>query len=213
MSNAIPIGWYSGVLSDFSEINPRLAQKATLSDDTEVSFIKMEDVSNNAIIKNKRIRRYSKVAKGFTTFQNGDVLIAKITPCFENGKGGYAEDLILGVGFGSTEFHVIRAKKNSHSRFLYQFTNYSSFRLEAKSNMTGSAGQRRVPTDFFKTCKVVFPPLPEQQKIAAILSSVDGVIEKTQAQIDKLKDLKTGMMQELLTKGVGENGTPHTPSL
>lgn len=201
--SSIPDGWVFGILSDFADINPRLPNKAELLDDTKVSFIKMEDVSNNAVITNKRIRNYSEVSKGFTSFKNQDVLVAKITPCFENGKGGFADNLYNGVGFGSTEFHVIRSNEKLCSKYLYQFTNYSSFRLEAASNMTGSAGQRRVQTDFFKTYRMGFPPLPEQQKIAAILSSVDDVIEKTQSQIDKLKDLKAGMMQELLSPSEG----------
>src|SRR5690606_26116927 len=124
--------------------------------------------------------------------------------------GGFVKNLKNGVGFGSTEFHVLRSRANSDPGFIYQFSNSQDFRLNGAVNMTGSAGQRRVPTDYLKTLDVVFPPLPEQKKIAAILSSVDDVIEKTRAQIDKLRDLKTGMMQELLTKGIGPGGAPHT---
>jgi type I restriction enzyme S subunit len=210
MSNAVPAGWSDGTLTDFCDINPRLAQRSEMNADTPVSFIKMEDVSNNAVVRNVRVAPYGQVSKGFTSFQNGDVLVAKITPCFENGKGGFVQGLRNGVGFGSTEFHVLRARKDSNSEFLYQFTNSEDFRLKGKANMTGSAGQRRVPTEYLKTLGVTFPPLLEQQKIAAILSSVDDVIEKTRVQIDKLKDLKTGMMQELLTKGIGSGGVPHT---
>lgn len=210
MSNTVPEGWVSGLLSDFSEVNPKLNQRVTLKPNTPVSFIRMEDVSNEAVVRNVRVEEYQKVAKGFTAFQNSDVLVAKITPCFENGKGGYVDNLQNGVGFGSTEFHVLRSRPNGDSRYLYQFSTSHEFRLSGEANMTGSAGQRRVPTDYLKTLNVVFPPLPEQQKIAAILSSVDDVIEKTRAQIDKLKDLKTGMMQELLTKGIGPDGAPHT---
>lgn len=210
MSNAVPEGWSVGTLADFSDINPKLAQRAELNEDTSVSFIKMEDVSNSAVVKNVRIVSYGQVSNGFTSFQNRDVLVAKITPCFENGKGGFVQGLRNGVGFGSTEFHVIRARKNTDSKFLYQFANFQEFRLKGETNMTGSAGQRRVPTEYLKTLDVVFPPLPEQQKIAGILSSVDEVLEKTCAQIDKLKDLKTGMMQELLTKGIGSGGAPRT---
>lgn len=209
-SNAVPDNWKKGVLEDLAEINPALKQRADLRDETPVSFIKMEDVSNNASIKNVRTVPYKQVSKGFTKFQDHDVLLAKITPCFENGKGGYVTHLQGGVGFGSTEFHVLRAKDSSDSRFIYQYTNYSAFRMEGEANMTGSAGQRRVPTEFLRTCPVLSPPLPEQQKIATILSSVDNVIETTREQIDKLKDLKTGMMQELLTKGIGPGGVPHT---
>lgn len=211
MSRQIPEGWKAGVLTDYAEINPRLAQRSELEEDTLVSFIRMEDVSNNAIVKNVRIVSYEQVSKGFTTFQDKDVLLAKITPCFENGKGGFVDNLQNGVGFGSTEFHVLRAKENSDPHFIYQVTNYPEFRIKGETNMTGSAGQRRVPTDYLKTFDVVFPPLPEQQKIATILTSVDTVIEKTRAQIDKLKHLKTGMMQQLLTQGIGHTEFKDSP--
>jgi len=202
MSSGVPDGWGLGFLSEFSEINPSFDKTLGLSDEIDVSFIKMEDVSNGAIVTNMRVRKYYEVKKGFTRFQNNDVLVAKITPCFENGKGGHVKNLINGAGFGSTEFHVFRAKDNSDSAYFHQFANYPAFRLKAEASMCGTGGQRRVQTDFYRTYKAAFPPLPEQKKIAAILSSVDDVIEKTQAQIDKLKDLKTGMMQELLTKGI-----------
>lgn len=210
MSNLIPDGWSTGLLPEFVEINPKLNQAVKLTDDIPVSFIKMEDVSNNAVVTKKRVRKYSDVSKGFTKFNNKDVLVAKITPCFENGKGGFVDNLTNGVGFGSTEFHVMRAKNNFDSSYLYQYTNFSFFRLKAEASMCGTGGQRRVQTDFLRTHQLISPPLPEQQKIAAILTSVDDVIERTQAQIDKLKDLKTGMMQELLTRGVGVDGKPHT---
>jgi type I restriction enzyme S subunit len=210
MNNQLPEGWKESTLSDFASINPKIKSNVELTKDTKVSFIKMEDVSNDAKVIKKHVRNYSEVAKGFTRFNNNDVLVAKITPCFENGKGGYVDHLVNGVGFGSTEFHVLRSTKVSDSKYLYQYTNYDAFRLEAEASMCGTGGQRRVQTEFMKTYKISYPPLPEQQKIAAILTSVDDVIEKTQAQINKLKDLKTGMMQELLTQGVGVNGKPHT---
>lgn len=210
MSNMVPDRWEIGSFSDFATINPKLTSDVTLTPELKVSFIKMEDVSNDAQVKKMHVRNYVEVSKGFTKFNDHDVLVAKITPCFENGKGGYVEHLVNGIGFGSTEFHVLRAKKNTDSKYIYQYTNYDSFRLAAEASMCGTGGQRRVQTDFMKTHKVIFPPLPEQKKIAAILTSVDEVIEKTQAQIDKLKDLKTAMMQELLTCGVGVDGKPHT---
>lgn len=211
MSKTVPIDWIKRSLEYYSEINPRLTKRNDLTSNTDVSFLKMEDVSNEAKIKRRGLRKYSDVSKGFTCFQDGDVLVAKITPCFENGKGGYVTNLVNGVGFGSTEFHILRANEKTDSRYLYHFTNYKSFRLEGESNMTGSAGQRRVPTDFFRNYQAIFPPLPEQQKIASILTAVDDVIESTQAQINKLKDLKAGMMQELLTKGIGHTEFKDSP--
>ncbi len=131
MSNLIPDGWILGKLTDFLEINPKLSQQAVLETDLNVSFIKMEDVSNRAKILKMGIRKYSEVSKGYTKFNDHDVLVAKITPCFENGKGAYAEHLTNGIGFGSTEFHVLRVKSEADSMFLYHYTNYSKFRIDA----------------------------------------------------------------------------------
>jgi len=195
----IPVEWEVGLLSDFSEINPRLKQKSNLTKTTKVSFIKMEDVSTSAKVINKKTKLYYQVSKGFTSFQNNDVLVAKITPCFENGKGGYVENLVNGVGFGSTEFHVIRANKKSYPEFLYHFSTYPSFRMKAESNMTGTAGQRRVPTDFFRTYQVALPPLKEQKEIAKILTSVDQKITTTNQKLSALTHTKKALMQDLLT--------------
>lgn len=211
MSEQVPDGWAKGELDTFCEVNPRLTQRDSLNDETKVSFLRMEDVSNSANVTNKRIRQYKQVSKGFTSFQNNDVLLAKITPCLENGKGGYVENLINGVGFGSTEFHVLRARNNSVPRYIFQLSISDEFRKQAESNMTGSAGQRRVQTDFLRSYKTTFPPKPEQHKIAYILTSVDEVIENTEAQISKLQDLKTAMMRELLTKGIGHTEFKDSP--
>ena len=210
MGDFIPNNWKISLLSELADINPKFENKSDTPSNLMVSFIRMEDVSNSAKIQKLRIRPYSSVSKGFTNFRNHDVLLAKITPCFENGKGGYAQKLVNNTGFGSTEFHVLRVKDDLNSIYIYHYVNSPAFRAIGERHMTGSAGQRRVTSDFLRTYPLIYPPLPEQKKIAKILTAVDTVIEKTQAQIDKLNDLKTGMMQELLTKGIGRDGKPHT---
>jgi type I restriction enzyme S subunit len=209
----IPVGWETGLLTNFAEINPKLNQLTALTDSLKVSFIKMEDVSVIAKITNMRIRKYSEVAKGFTKFNNNDVLMAKITPCFENGKGGYAEDLTNGVGFGSTEFHVIRARSNADSRYLFHYSNFPSFRLKATASMCGTGGQRRVQTDFLKTHQVSFPPLTEQKRIAKILTSIDERIDNIERKMASLKNTKKALMQDLLTGKVRVNTAQTTPEV
>ncbi len=124
-------------------------------------------------------RRYDEVKTGFPTFINGDVLVAKITPCFENGKGAFAENLINGFSFGSTEFHVIRAKQGVNAKLIYQITNSYEFRKRGEANMQGSAGQKRVPTDYLRTYKLSFPETgSEQKKIVDVLDILDSQIEE-----------------------------------
>lgn len=197
----IPNEWDVKLLNDICEVNPK---KEILNENDRVSFISMEQVSNSGGVINTSDRIYKEVSKGYTGFRNKDVLLAKITPCFENGKRALVDNLINGVGFGSTEFHVLRSKeKISSSNFLYYYINTHRFRSLAELNMTGSAGQKRVPTTFLNEIKLVVPTLKEQEKIADILSTVDSQIDDTDKLIEKTKELKKGLMQRLLTKGIG----------
>lgn len=197
----IPEEWDVSNLSDIAEINPK---KEVLYNEKEVSFIAMEHISNAGRVINKETRNYGEVSKGYTAFKDEDVLLAKITPCFENGKKAIVRNLKNGYGFGSTEFHVLRSKdERSIPEFLYYYVSTNKFRQQAELNMTGSAGQKRVPTIFLNDNKLVVPPLKEQQKIAEILSTVDSQIDDTDKLIEKTKELKKGLMQRLLTKGIG----------
>lgn len=196
----IPTEWNVMKLSEIADINPR---REVIDDKSKVSFIAMEDVSNNGRVINKSDRLYEEVKKGYTPFIEKDVLLAKITPCFENGKRALVDNLSNGIGFGSTEFHVLRANKYSVSKFLYYIISSHRFMSKAENNMTGSAGQKRVPTEFIKDYILAVPKLEEQEKIASILSTVDEQIDNVDELIEKNKELKKGLMQQLLTKGIG----------
>ena len=113
----IPNEWELVRLDEIAEINPRKKKKIKKNGswfeakpEDLVTFLAMEDVSESSQILNKQIKHYSEVEKGYTSFQEDDILIAKITPCFENGKGALAKDLNSGIGFGTTEFHVLRVQ-------------------------------------------------------------------------------------------------------
>lgn len=196
----IPKEWEVLKLSEIAEINPR---REVLDDSSIVSFIAMEDITNSGRVSKKTDKLYEEVKKGYTPFKDNDVLLAKITPCFENGKRALVENLSNGIGFGSTEFHVLRANKYSISRFLYYVISSHRFVSKAENNMTGSAGQKRVSTEFIKDYVVEVPTIEEQEKIALILSTVDEQIDNVDALIEKNKELKKGLMQTLLTKGIG----------
>jgi type I restriction enzyme S subunit len=197
----IPEEWEAKSLQEVALINPKKINIG--KDDMKVSFIRMSDVSETARLIKYSEKEYKEVSNGYTSFIDSDILVAKITPCFENGKGAIVKGLINGIGFGSTEFHVIRPKKNTCTEFLYFHTISQSFREKGKSNMIGSAGQKRVPADFVKSFNIPVPPLPEQKKIAAILSTVDEKIESIETEIDAAQQLKKGLMQQLLTRGIG----------
>jgi type I restriction enzyme S subunit len=171
----------------------------------------MADVTDGGQWLNHQIRLIKEVVKGFTPFQEGDVLFAKITPCMENGKGAHAVGLINGVGFGTTEFHVLRAKERVSSRYLYHLSMFDLLRKKAEAQMTGSAGQQRVPADFFDKYQAPFFQLDEQIQIARILDTIDEVIQRTEQLIAKLKAIKQGLLHDLLTRGLDENGQLRDP--
>ena len=135
-------------LSDICEINPKADP---INDHTMVSFVSMPDVSDSGKIKTTTARPFGEVKKGFTSFREGDVLFAKITPCMENGKGALAVGLRNGIGCGSTEFHVLRPNTEViQGKWLYYLTVWTAFRKDAERHMSGSAGQKRVPKAFLE---------------------------------------------------------------
>ena len=191
-----PSGWEVKKLNELCEINPKKPSKPS---DELVSFISMSQVSEDGQIISTETKTYDEVSKGFTSFKDKDVLVAKITPCFENGKGALAHTLVNGIGFGSTEFHVLRAKENTDPKFIYYLTRTDAFRAKGTMNMQGSAGHRRVTTDFIQIYKINTPPLPEQQKIAKILTTWDKAISNTERLIDNSTQQTKALMQQLLT--------------
>jgi type I restriction enzyme S subunit len=142
----------------------------------------------------------SQIRQGLTPFEQNDVLVAKITPCFENGKGALLDKLETEVGFGSTEFHVLRARSTADVRYLFYQTRMPEFRQKLQSEMIGSAGQKRVPLKAILNHSLpVLHHLPEQSAIAAVLADMDAEIAALEGRRDKTHALKQGMMQELLT--------------
>ena len=192
-------------LKDICTINP----KATiLVDDLEVSFVPMPKVGEQGEFDPSEIRTYQEVKKGFTNFQNGDVLFAKITPCMENGKGAIAKSLRNGYGFGSTEFHVLRPDNSKvTSEWLYYLTSWSEFRKDAENNMTGSAGQKRVPKTFLENYDVNLPELQRQKEIATILDHIGEMIALRKEQLEKLDQLVKSRFIELFGATSAENCT------
>jgi len=201
----IPEEWNEGPISSIALVNPR-TDTSHLKEDTPVSFLPMENVGEDGTVRAMEIRPYSEVQNGYTIFTDGDILFAKITPCMENGKGALVRNLKNGVGFGSTEFHVLRPVDPEDAEFIYQLSRSPSFRNKATRYFTGSAGQQRVSKDIFTHYLCPIPTPEERHHIATILSTVDAAIAATDEVIAKTEDLKRGLMQDLLTKGIDEQG-------
>ncbi|WP_223145683.1 restriction endonuclease subunit S [Citrobacter sp. C5_2] len=186
--------WNTVVVAEICEVNP---SKASRQDNELVSFIPMASVSEDGRITNPEIRAYADVKKGYTAFAENDVIIAKITPCFENGKAAIARGLKNGLGFGSTEFHVFRASKSCLPEFLFLQLYRDEVRTVGARSMIGNAGQRRVPVSFFESLPFYLPSIDEQQMIVGFLSTLDEQLSAIKKQIDILKTHKKGLMQQL----------------
>lgn len=189
----IPLTWDVSKMKEICTINPLRPEVIP----EKVVFLSMADVSEDGKVLHQQKVDYQSVKQGFTPFQKGDILVAKITPCFENGKGAHTEKLITDVGFGSTEFHVLRSKINSTYTFYH--TVFQSFRKKLEREMTGSAGQKRVQTASLANYSITIPPVAEQQKIAAILTIQDNVIELKEKRLAEKLRQKKYLMQQLLT--------------
>jgi type I restriction enzyme S subunit len=186
---SLPISWCSAQIVEVSLVNPTI-DKSAFSDDLEISFVPMSAVqAGTGAIDVTESRKFADVKKGYTPFREGDVLFAKITPCMENGKMAVVPALRNGLGFGSTEFHVLRAQPGFSSAYLYYYVSSESFRREAEHNMSGAVGQRRVTTPYLSACKLPIPPTNEQHSIV-------GKIEELFSELDKgIESLKTAQAQ------------------
>ena len=188
------LDYYDGkkvILSDVCKINPQKISTKNMSDDIEVSFISMSSLSAElGTIIESQTRSLNEVKKGFTNFSEGDVIFAKITPCMENGKSAIVGKLINDIGYGSTEFYVLRCNDELYNRFIYHLIRSQKFRDEAKKVMTGSVGQLRVPRKFLENYNLKLPKIEEQKEIVCIL---DSLLSKEQ----RIKELAEKILQEI----------------
>lgn len=194
-------------LREVAELNPPLDSR-NVDGDTTVSFVPMSAVSElSASVTNGESRTAAECRKGYTAFRRNDILVARITPCFENGKIAQA-NICHEYGFGSTEFHVIRPNsEHLDARYVLHFLRQPWVREEGKRRMTGSAGQRRVPASFLSTFEIPLPTLPAQRRIAAILDKADAIRRKRAEALhltdDFLKSVFLDMFGDPVTNSKG----------
>ena len=173
-------------LGDCCQINPR-RPSVSISDSDLVSFVPMPAVNEDGYIDGATNEEYGKVKKGFTYFENNDVLFAKITPCMENGKGAIAEALTNGIGMGSTEFHVLRPIEGiSNPYWLLTLTRMPIFRECAAKNMSGTGGQRRVGAAFLENFMIGLPSISEQETFETIYRQADKSEFELRKSIDAI---------------------------
>ena len=183
-------------LSTICDINPKKSEISSVDRSTLVSFMPMANVSVEGQVSHIEERTIDEVWSGFTYFKENDVVFAKITPCMENGKGAIMRNLKNSVGFGTTEFHVLRPlKAHSTAEYLFHLTHSEHFRALAEVNMTGSAGQKRVPRDFFDKFKVVAPALILQNQFAERVQAIEVQKAQAQASLAQAEDLFNSLLQ------------------
>lgn len=198
----IPEHWEVKSLKRLARISPRIDFSEAQLDDL-VSFLPMEKVSVDGAIDCEIKKPLREVKQGFTAFQKNDVILAKITPCFENGKGALLDKLDTDIGFGSTEFHVLRAGKNIKNKYLYIVTQSHLFLNIGEKMMTGSAGQKRVPTNFVANFPVALPPIEEQHQIVIFIDDLNkkslDTVGTLKNKIERLKEYKTILINHAVT--------------
>ncbi len=210
------VEWREVKMKDVAIINPKKSEVRELIDkNVEVSFVPMEyvDDEQGKIVKMK-IRPIKEVYKGYTYFRNDDIIFAKITPCMENGKSAVATGLKNGIGFGSTEFHVIRPKENIFSKYIFYFVRRKAYREEAAQHFTGTVGHRRVPKEFIMSSKIPLPfrngkpDLETQRKIVeyieANFSRIDKILERKKRELAHLDKLWESVLEQAFRPKPGE---------
>ena len=187
-------------------VNPLSPILRSLDAACVISFVPMDAVDEFGGLRLDQTRIKAEIGSSYTEFQEGDVIVAKITPCFENGKGSLAVGLVNSAAYGTTELHVLRADRYLDNRFLFYMTITDGFRKLGESEMYGAGGQKRVPPEFCKNFVTPLPPINEQTAIANFLdhetNRLDTLIAKKQALIGLLKEKRTALISQTVTRGL-----------
>lgn len=192
--------WERKKLGEVCYVNPRRNNFKERANDTPTTFVPMSAIDEyKGEIVRPEVKPYQEVKKGYTFFTSFDVLFAKITPCMENGKHAVACHLIDNIGFGSTEFHVLRPSERIISNWVHYFIRQPFILRAATTHFTGAVGQQRVPEKFLTELEIPLPSLAEQKRIAGILTEqltvVEGVRKVILEQIEIINQLPSSLLQ------------------
>ena len=199
--------WRATKLRHCATINPSKAEIVGTPRETPASFLPMEAIGDDGRLNLEQSRPVGSLETGYTYFREGDVTIAKITPCFENGKGAIMRGLVNGLGFGTTELIVVRPDtEQTSSEFLNWIFLSSAFRQHGEGAMYGAGGQKRLPDEFVRNFRLTLPPLAEQQTIAAFLdretAKIDRLVAEQRRLIELLKEKRQAVISHAVTKGL-----------
>ncbi|WP_417067953.1 restriction endonuclease subunit S [Niveibacterium terrae] len=201
----IPAHWETCKFKHIAVFNPSRSESSALRlSDEPVSFLPMECITTDGKLQNVESRKVTEVWEGYTYFRRNDVVMAKITPCFENGKGGLLDALPTDIGFGTTEFIVLRAaSRRIRPAFLAKLLSLKTFRVLGADAMTGAAGQQRVPLDFVKNFRIALPSLNEQDQILSALQTAtaeqDTAIERIRSEITLIREYRDRQIADVVT--------------
>lgn len=202
--------WKKTILKNVCKVNPPKIDTSGLPDDLEVSFFPMVSLSEiYGEITEPQTKLLKEVKTGFTNFSEGDVVFAKITPCMENGKSAIIGKLVNGIGYGTTEFYVLRCHENLFNRYLYHMVRDISFRNQAKAVMSGAVGQQRVPKSFLENYPLDLPSFLEQTEIVRILDELlakeQQAKEAAEAMLEQIDRIKKSILARAFRGELGTN--------
>ena len=207
----VPAHWEVKRLRYVTELNPSKSEVRSLPAESSVSFIPMEAVGDDGSLSLEQTRPIGEVLAGYTYVREGDVTIAKITPCFENGKGAVMRGLENHIGFGTTELIVMRPKTSlATSNYLYRVVSSEPFRVLGESSMYGAGGQKRVPDDFVRNFTIAWPPYQEQAEIQAFLgheiARIDALMQEGESVIKLLQERRSALISAAVTGKIDVRG-------
>lgn len=206
----VPEHWYVVRMRYAATLNPPVRRDLLDDPDQEVSFLPMEAIGEDGSLNLEQNRPVADVRNGYSYFEDGDVAFAKVTPCFENGKGALMRGLRCAAGFGTTELTVLRPNLAvADARYINYIVQGSSFRAFGAGAMTGAGGLKRVPDEFTRNFPVLLPELGEQRVIASTLdretARIDALIEKKTRFIELLREKRQALITHAVTKGLDPN--------
>lgn len=204
----IPSHWKKFRFKNICNINPNKSE-LTIDNERLVSFVPMENIKNGKIDLSI-VKKLGEVYSGYSYFGDGDIIMAKVTPCFENGNIAIVEKMKNKVGFGTTELHVLRVNEKVNNKYLYYLLQENGFKSKAISSMYGVGGLKRIPTEFIANFEIYIPDVKEQIEIIKYiegkLNNIDIILKETNKSIEKIKEYKKSLISEVITGKIDVRG-------